>query len=128
MTTIDHADHAPSLGDRWRLLVAVLLYAAAVSAYVTLSTSVSARELGISGANPGSAQDIFFIVIGFGSIIAYAVGFMLLAVLLDAWTGRSPQPLAALNLPVPAIATFDLIRTPLLVIAFQIWFWLTTTA
>jgi hypothetical protein len=127
MTTIDHSDHgrvAP--GDSLRMLLAMLVYAGAVSLYITLSASAAARSAGIA-VEPGSIQDVAFIGLTFASIVAYAAGFMLLAGLLDLWTGRSPQPLTALNLALPAVTTFELIKMPLLILAFQVWFWATTT-
>ena len=127
MTTIDdsHRSGVP-LGDRWRMLVAMLVYAAVASALPTLWASATARDLGIA-VEPGSAPDLIFIAITFASIVASAIGFMLLAGLLDIWTGRQPQPLAALNLALPAAATFEMVRPVLWVLVFQVWFWLTPT-
>jgi hypothetical protein len=122
MTTIEQIGRrGTSIGDRWRLFVAMLVYAGAVSAYSTLSLSFAVRDAGTSFP-PGSSADILFIVVTFASIVAYAIGFAVLAGLLDVWTGRRPQPLAALNLALPVLATFELIKVPLLRAVFQIWF------
>jgi hypothetical protein len=127
MTTVDETNLGNVMrGDRWRLLIAMLVYAGVASAYPTLSTSATARALGLAVV-PGSAQDFVFIGVTFASIVASAIGFMLLAALLDIWTGRQPQPLAAMNLGLPAAATFELIKPSLLILAFQVWFWLSPT-
>ena len=120
MTSIEPSDrgHA-SQGDRWRILVAMLVYAAGVSIFQARSMSV------LASPGSGDAADLFMTGYTFFSIVTYAVGFMLLAGLLDIWTGRRAQPLAAMNLALPAIATFELFKLPLLVLGFQVWFWVT---
>jgi hypothetical protein len=125
MTTIDHANYGSvALGDRWRLFVAMVVYAAGVSFYETRSMMVDIGELSAT-QKLGPSFELMMAGTTFVSIVACAIGFMLLAALLDIWTGRRPQPLAALNLALPAVATFELIKIPLFVMAFQVWFWAT---
>ena len=122
MTTIDPSDHSDAAqGDRWRLLVAMLVFAAGVSFFQTWSLVAFAVEHDVT-ALPDDAA-LFMAGFTFVSIVAYALGFMLLTCLLDLWSGRTPQPLAALNLALPALATFELIKMPLLTAALSVWFW-----
>jgi hypothetical protein len=124
MTAIDPSDHGQvSQGDRWRMLFAMLVLAAAVSAYQAAWLWVTVNDNAIKPF-PGEAG-LFMAGFTFLSIVAYAVGFMLLSGLLDIWTGRRAQPLAAINLALPVVATLELFKVPILMAGFQIWFWAT---
>jgi hypothetical protein len=60
-------------------------------------------------------------------IVTYAVGFALLAAMLDILTTRRPQPLSALNLALAALATLELFRVPLVMLAFYALYRATST-
>ncbi|MBI1212685.1 MAG: hypothetical protein GC190_14565 [Alphaproteobacteria bacterium] len=127
MTNID--DSAPDTvaqGNRWRMLIAMVAYTAAVSFFESRSIMFLLNDA--DGTRRTQSYQLMVAGTTFLSIISYAVGFMLLAGLLDIWTGRRAQPLAALNLALPAVATFELIKMPIWVLIFQIWFWATTTS
>jgi hypothetical protein len=128
MATIDNdADQSSvSQGDRWLTLVAMLVYVAGVSIYTTLSMTLAIGEHG-SAHTPGDTADQVLIGFTFFSIVAYAIGFAMLAGVLDVWTGRRAQPLNALNLALFAVATFEVIKLPLYMLAFQVWFRITAT-
>jgi hypothetical protein len=108
-------------GDRWLLLVTALVYAAGVTIYLGLSTTDAMSR---TGDAPGDSTHMVlaFAGITFFWILGSAVGFVLLAGLLDVLTERRPQPLRALSLALAGFATFEALRTPLLLIAMHIGF------
>lgn len=128
MANIDDSSAPPapfaSPGDKWLLLAATLVYAAGVSTYVALSTTSAMRDIG-SAIVPGGPFDFLYAGFTLFWILGSAIGFMLLAGLLDILTERRPQPLSALNIALAGFATFELLKVPLLMIALHIWYSLT---
>lgn len=106
-------------GDRWLTLVAALVYAAGVAVYLGLSTTGAMSRTGIA---PGDATYMVFAFAGitFLWILGSAVGFVLLAGLLDILTERRPQPLSALSIALAGFASFEVLEIPLLVIAMHV--------
>ncbi|MBL9096999.1 MAG: hypothetical protein JNK07_08740 [Alphaproteobacteria bacterium] len=107
------------LADRWLIFIAALVYAAGVTVCVALSTTSAMSGGGIA---PGDATYMVFAFAGitFFWIVCSAVGFVLLAGLLDVLTERRPQPLSALSIALAGFATFEALEYPLLMIAMRI--------
>lgn len=108
-------------GDRWLVLVAALVYAVGVTVYLGLSTIGATSSAGVP---PGDATYMVFVFafagITFLQILGSAIGFVLLAALLDLLTERRPQPLSALSIALAGFATFEVLELPLLMIAMRI--------
>ena len=84
-----------------------LTYAVGISAYNAISTM---GAIGSSSADTNDSRAIAFIAAThFASVLSYALSFVLLAVILDFLTKRSPQPMNALSLSLVAFATIDLL-------------------
>lgn len=92
-----------SLGRSQALFAATLLYAAAVSVYIAISTVAT-----IEPAQKAAADfAVYFGLTNFGYMFGAALCFMLLVVLLDFLTGRTQQALVALSIGLAAAATYQ---------------------
>lgn len=116
MTTLDADRATVSTADKLLLLLAMTVYAGAVSVFTMISLVAMMRETGIRVADVEPS----LIVTTFIWIVFYAVCFAALAGALDLLTRRRPQPLNALNFGLVGSATAELLREPLLLGAMQL--------
>jgi hypothetical protein len=96
----------PMRGKRWLLLGYALTYAAGASAYTALSTQfvVVGKTATSDAMFLGFAAAFQFVL-----ILGCALGFVLLAGILDILTARRPQPLSALSLGLAVFVTIELL-------------------
>lgn len=118
MTMVESHQNNRTTFDKWLLLVAMTVYAVGVSVYQNLSITAMMREYGSS--MPAVGPIWLFASYNFFWIVAYAVGFVLLAAILDRMTKRASQPLTAMSVGLAGCATVELFNAPLQLIGMRI--------
>ena len=91
-----------TLGKTQALFVVMLLYAGAVSVYITMSTS---QAMAISPTN--DQVGLFMGGFAFLNILGSAIAFMILVAILDLIAHREQQLLLALSVGLAATATWE---------------------
>lgn len=118
MTELDTDRSGLAATDKWLLLLAMTVYAAGVSLYAELSITAAMNQYGSEAIAAG--REFLFAGYTFFLIVAYAVGFVVLAAVLDRLNTRAPQPLTALSVGLAGAATAELFRVPLLMAGARI--------